>query len=47
MKIHVAVDGSSGAYRWKDNYVITEDQYIEYLSHSPVESLVPVQILTG
>ncbi len=45
VKIHGAVDGSSGAYRWKDNYVITEDQYIEYLSHSPVESLVPVQIL--
>ncbi|MBV9416932.1 MAG: SIR2 family protein [Solirubrobacterales bacterium] len=45
VKIHGAVDGSSGGYRWKDNYVITEDQYIEYLSHSPVESLVPVQIL--
>jgi hypothetical protein len=45
VKIHGAVDGSSGGYQWKDNYVITEDQYIEYLSHSPVESLVPVQIL--
>lgn len=45
VKIHGAVDGSSGGYRWKDNYVITEDQYIDYLSHSPVESLVPVQIL--
>ena len=45
VKVHGAVDGSSGGYRWKDNYVITEDQYIEYLSHSPVERLVPIQIL--
>jgi hypothetical protein len=40
------VDGSSGGYRWSDNYVITEDHYIEYLSTSPVETLVPTQILT-
>ena len=34
-----------GTYRWRDNYVITEDHYIDYLSRSPVESLVPIQIL--
>ena len=45
MKIHGAVDGSVGDYRWKENYVITQDHYIDYLSRSPVESLVPVQIL--
>jgi SIR2-like domain/TIR domain len=45
VKIHGAVDGSSGGYRWKENYVITEDHYIDYLSRSPIESLVPVQIL--
>jgi hypothetical protein len=45
IKIHGAVDGGSGGYRWKENYVITEDHYIDYLSTRPVESLVPVQIL--
>lgn len=45
VKIHGAVDGSFRDYRWKDNYVVTEDHYIDYLSKSPIESLVPVQIL--
>ena len=45
VKIHGAVDGTVGDYRWKDNYVITEDHYIDYLSKSPIESLVPVQVL--
>jgi hypothetical protein len=45
VKIHGAVDGNIGDYRWKENYVITEDHYIDYLSRSPIESLVPVQIL--
>jgi hypothetical protein len=45
VKIHGAVDGNDGGYRWKDNYVITEDHYIDYLSKRPIESLVPVQIL--
>jgi hypothetical protein len=34
-----------GAYRWRDNYVITEDHYIDYLRGSTIESLVPFQIL--
>jgi hypothetical protein len=29
----------------RDNFVITEDDYIGYLTESPVEGLVPVQIL--
>ena len=45
VKIHGTVDGNVGGYRWSGNYVITEDDYIAYLSGSPVESLVPSQIL--
>ena len=45
VKIQGAVDGRVGDYQWKENYVITEDQYIEYLSKSPPESLIPIQIL--
>ena len=46
VKILGAVDGSSGGYRWRENYVITEDHYIAYLSTGPVATLVPNQILT-
>jgi len=45
VKIHGAVDGKVGNYRWRENYVVTEDHYIDYLSKSPIESLVPVQVL--
>jgi len=45
VKIHGAVDGNVADYRWRENYVITEDDYIDYLSERPIESLVPVQIL--
>jgi SIR2-like domain/TIR domain len=45
VKIHGAVDGAVSDYHFKENYVITEDHYIDFLSRSPVESLVPVQIL--
>ena len=45
VKIHGAVDGNVSGYRWRQNYVITEDHYIDYLSSSPIENLVPVQIL--
>jgi hypothetical protein len=45
VKIHGAVDGNVDNYRWKENYVITEDQYIGYLSGSPISSFVPVQVL--
>jgi hypothetical protein len=29
----------------RESYVITEDDYIDYLSRSPIESLVPSQLL--
>ena len=45
VKIHGAVDGNVGDFRWRGNYVITQDHYIDYLSKSPIESLVPVQVL--
>jgi hypothetical protein len=45
VKIHGAVDRNVSDYGWKENYVITEDHYIDYLSRSPIESLVPVQII--
>jgi hypothetical protein len=45
VKLHGAVDGHLADYRWRDNYVVTEDHYIEYLSQSPVEGLVPSDIL--
>ena len=45
LKIHGAVDGRDGEYTWTDNYVITEDQYIAYMSRSKVDGLIPVQVL--
>jgi hypothetical protein len=45
VKIHGAVDGNRGDYRWKENYVITEDHYIDYLSVRPITDVVPTQIL--
>jgi hypothetical protein len=45
VKIHGGVGADNQSYGSKDNFVITEDQYIDYLSTNPVESLVPVQIL--
>lgn len=45
VKIHGATDSTGGAYPWKENYVITENNYIDYLSRSPVADLIPLQIL--
>jgi hypothetical protein len=45
VKVHGTVDFGNSDYRWRGNYVITEDDYIAYLSGSPVEGLVPIQIL--
>ena len=44
VKIHGTVDGERDEYSWQDNYVITEDDYIGYLSQTGVESVVPVQL---
>jgi hypothetical protein len=45
VKPYGAADGSIGDYRWKESCVITRDQYLKYLTGSPIESLFPVQIL--
>jgi hypothetical protein len=42
VKIYGAVDTRDG---WQDNFVVTEDNYIEYLSGAGIEELVPTQIL--
>ena len=46
MKVHGAVDSAERQHPWRENYVITENDYIDYLSRSPIESLVPLQLLT-
>jgi hypothetical protein len=46
VKLHGgAADLGKGGLRLRDNFVITEDDYIGYLTQSPVESLIPLQIL--
>jgi hypothetical protein len=46
VKLHGGcVDLGSGGPDLHDNFVITEDDYIGYLTQGPVSSLVPVQIL--
>lgn len=45
VKVHGGVFAGADAERWKETFVVTEDQYIDYLSGAAIESLVPVQIL--
>ncbi|MGN6557710.1 MAG: SIR2 family protein [Solirubrobacterales bacterium] len=45
MKVHGAIDRPDGPHAWRDNYVITEDDYIDYMSDGEIESIVPQQLL--
>ena len=45
VRISGAVDDLDTGYRWKSNFVITEDHYIDYLGGRPAEEVVPTQIL--
>ena len=45
VRISGAVDDLEAGYRWKSNFVITEDHYIDYLGGRPAEEVVPTQIL--
>jgi hypothetical protein len=45
VKLHGAIGQRELGYNDAENYVITEDNYIDYLSGSAVEQIVPVQIL--
>ena len=39
VKIHGAVDGNRGDYEWNENYVVTEDHYIDYPSIKPITAV--------
>lgn len=45
VRISGAVDHLGTGYRWKSNFMITEDHYIDYLGGRPAEEVVPIQIL--
>jgi SIR2-like domain/TIR domain len=45
VRISGAVDYEDIGYRWKNNYVITEDHYIDYFGGRRAEEVVPSQIL--
>jgi SIR2-like domain len=46
VKLHGgSADLGPGGPRLRDNFVIIEDDYIGYLTQSPVESLIPLQIV--
>jgi hypothetical protein len=45
VRISGAVDDLETGYRWKSNFVITEDHYIDYLVGRLAEEVVPTQIL--
>jgi len=47
VRINGVVDDPAAYYddeKWRDNYVLTEDDYISYLSGLPIEQVVPGQI---
>jgi SIR2-like domain/TIR domain len=46
VKLHGgAIDCGTGGPNPRDNFVITEDDYIGYLTQGPIASLIPLQIL--
>ena len=45
VRISGAVDDRETGYRWKSNFMITEDHYIDYPRGRPAEEVVPIQIL--
>ena len=45
VKIHGALEGQDAAYVGEENCVVTEDNYIDYLSGRAIEEIVPFQIL--
>lgn len=45
VRINGAIDNLAAGYRWKSNFVITEDHYIDYLGGRAAEEVVPTQIL--
>ena len=45
VKIHGGADGREGAVAWRNNYVVTEDQYIDYLPTHNIQDHLPIQLL--
>jgi hypothetical protein len=45
VKIHGGVDGHEGGVSWRNNYVVTEDQYIDYLPTQNIQDHLPIQLL--
>ncbi len=45
VRINGTVDDIDAGFTWKDNYIITEDNYIDYLSGGTTEDHIPGQIL--
>jgi CHAT domain/SIR2-like domain len=45
VKIHGGVDGHEGAVAWRNNYVATEDHYIDYLPTHNIQEHLPIQLL--
>jgi hypothetical protein len=45
VKINGAAEGREGSFRWDGSYVLTEDQYIDYLVTDQVVRVIPNQIL--
>ena len=45
VKIHGGTDGQEGGVTWRNNYVVTEDHYIDYLPTHNIQDQLPIQIL--
>jgi CHAT domain-containing protein/SIR2-like protein len=45
VKIHGGMDGHEGGVTWRNNYVVTEDHYIDYLPTHNIQDHLPIQIL--
>jgi len=45
VKIHGGADGGEGQLTWRNNYVVTEDQFIDYLPTHNIQDHLPIQIL--
>ena len=45
VKIHGGPDGHEGEVAWRNNFVITEDHYIDYLPTDSIQDHLPIQLL--
>jgi len=45
VKIHGGADGGEGGVSWRNNYVVTEDQFIDYLPTHNIQDHLPIQLL--